>query len=90
MGYLFKFILLAMVYNIYVKSKNAILPASTWAILSFFMPSYMRESLDINIFICAGISFFVGYTIFWLAKYFSTSMWELPILVLGLVLLWLI
>ena len=87
MGYIFKFILLMMLYNIYTKAKNAILPATTWAILSFFMPGILRN-MDINIFIVAGIVFIVAYGIFALAYYLRHSMWELPILVLGIVLLW--
>ena len=79
-----------MVYNIYTKANNAILPASTWAILSFFMPSVPRKEWDINIFLYAGVVFVVGYGIFKLAHALKYSMWELPVLVLGIVLLWII
>ena len=54
---------------------------TTWAILSFFMPSTMWNNLDINIFTFAGIVFILSYGIFALTQYFNTSMWELPILV---------
>ena len=79
-----------MTYNIYTKANSAIVPATTWAILSFFMPSYLRNAFDINIFIFVGIVFIMAYGVFWLARYFSYSMWELPILVLGIVSLWII
>jgi len=79
-----------MVYNIYTKANNAILPASTWGILSIFMPGYLNHTMEINIFISAGISFVVAYGIFALARYIHTSMWELPVIVLGIVLLWLL
>ena len=86
---LFKIILLGMLYNIYTKANNAILPATTWAILSFFMNGYLRN-MDINIFIIVGIIFIVAYSIFKLAHILRYSMWELPVLVFGIVLLWIL
>ena len=87
---LFKIILLGMLYSIYTKAKNAILPASTWGILSIFMPGYLNKTMGINIFISASIAFIVAYGVFALARHLYTSMWELPVIVLGIVLLWII
>jgi len=54
------------------------------------MPGYFNQTMGINIFISAGIAFIVAYGVFALARHLYTSMWELPVIVLGIVLLWII
>ena len=84
-----KLLLLMMIYQIYTKTNNAIVPSITWAILTFIM-KLLGLGFTFELFWYTGMIFIITYSIFFLANHFTYSMWELPILVLGISLLWII
>ena len=83
----FKLILLMMIYQIYTKTHNAIVPSSTWAIITFIMKLF-AIGFTLELFWYTGIVFIIAYGTFFLANHFTYSMWELPILIIGISLLW--
>ena len=85
----FKLLLLMMIYQIYTKTHNALIPAVTWGILTFIMKLF-GLGFTLELFWYTSLIFITAYSTFFLANYFTDSMWELLILVLGISLLWVI